>query len=367
MAIPAGGVLPRIHVIDFTADHVEERDVADPDLLLEYRDRPTMTWVDVQGLGDEAVLRRIGEIFGIHPLALADVVNTPQRPKSEAYEAHRLFIAYEVLADDHGGPRLDQVSLIIGRSFLLSFQEEYGDVLDPVRVRLRSGAGGLRRSGADYLAYSLIDTLVDSCFPVVEGIGERLERIEKEIIEEPERGVVASIYRIRRELLLLRRTLWPQREAIHALIRDEDGFLGPQTRVYLRDCYDHSVQVMDIVETYREMAVGLMDIYMSSISNRLNEVMKVLTLISSLFIPMTLLVGIYGMNFEHMPELHSRWGYPAVWVSMLLIAAGMLVFFHRRGWLRAERPRAARRRRRGGAGDRQATGARTGTYPSSRS
>jgi magnesium transporter len=274
-------------------------------------------------------------VFAIHPLALADVVNVPQRPKAEAYEGHILLVGQMVRCGSDGAIDTEQVSLIVGPRAVITFQErpDERDCFDPVRARLRTGNGQLRTLGPDYLAYALLDVLIDAYFPVVETLGGVLDDIEEEALGRPSRATLVRLQRARRSLLTLHRLIWPQREAISTLLRDGGALVKEPVRPYLRDCYDHAFQIIDVVETYREMAVGIMDIYLSSVSNRLNEVMKVLTVMSSVFIPLTFIVGIYGMNFEFMPELRARWAYPAIWVVMIAVAGGLLLYFRRRGWI----------------------------------
>jgi magnesium transporter len=233
----------------------------------------------------------------------------------------------------------EQVSFVLGKHYLLTVQEEpKRDCFQPVRDRIRTGKGSIRKQGADYLAYTLLDAIMDGFFPVLETYGERIEELEEEVVTNPTRQTLEKIYRVRRELLALRRAIWPQRDAINALIRDGSDLISPEVRVYLRDCYDHAVQVMDLVETYRELASGLMDVYLSSVGNRMNEIMKFLTVMSSIFIPLTFIAGIYGMNFNtdkspwNMPELNWYWGYPVCLAVMFAIAAGLVFFFWRRGW-----------------------------------
>jgi magnesium transporter len=333
MVIPEGARPPRIHVIDYSRDAVGESDVTDVASLAPYRTSPTVTWIDVQGIGDESVLRKIGEIFGIHPLALADVVNVPQRPKVEVYGEHILFIARCVSLGERDAVAMEQITFILGPRYLVSFQEFYGDDFDPIRARVRSDAGLMRTLGADYLLYALLDALIDGYYPVLEGIGEAIDDLEEEVVAQPTPRTLERIHRVRRSLLLLRRAIWPQRDAIAALNREENPLVAAPVHVYLRDCADHTVQILDAVETYRELAVGLMEIYLSMVSNRLNEVMKVLTVMSSVFIPLTFVVGIYGMNFRHMPELDWPWAYPILWAVMGAAALGMVVYFRRRGWI----------------------------------
>ena len=302
-----------------------------------------VVWIDVVGLHDVETVRTIGEHFGLHPLALEDVLNTGQRPKAEDYEDHdflimRLFHPVEQNTSDPraagvGSVESEQISIFLGVGFVVTFQEILADVFEPVRERIRHGKGRIRRMGSDYLAYALLDSLVDHFFPVLERLGDRLEILEDEVMVEPARDTVERIHRLKKELLLLRRAAWPQREVLSALERFESERIGSETRIFLRDAYDHAVQIMDIVETYRDLASGLLDIYLSSVSNRMNEVMKVLTVMASIFIPITFIAGVYGMNFEHMPELGKPWAYPVFWGVTLSVVAGLLWFFRRRGWI----------------------------------
>ncbi|MEN9219150.1 MAG: magnesium/cobalt transporter CorA, partial [Gloeomargarita sp. DG_2_bins_126] len=285
--------------------------------------------------------RELGQVFCLHPLTLEDVVNVPQRPKVEQYADHIVLITRMVMpkAAD-AGFETEQVSFILGAAgYLLTVQEEAEqDTFASVRERIRTGKGMIRNYGADYLAYALLDTIVDGFFPVLEMYGERLEELEDEVVVNPTRATLAKIHQLKRDLLSLRRLIWPLRDAVNVLIRDAEDFFGAEVRVYLRDCYDHTVQVMDIVETYREVASGLMDVYLSAIGNKMNEIMKFLTVISTIFIPLTFIAGVYGMNFDpdkspwNMPELDWYWGYPFALGLMLVIAIALIIFFKRRGW-----------------------------------
>ena len=323
---------PSIRVMKYKPDHLEEHDIAAVAEVKDLLEENTVCWIDVQGLGDETILREFADLFSIHALALEDVVNVPQRAKTERYEKHTLCITRMALLREDG-VESEQVSLFVGSNYVLTFQERAGDVFDPIRNRIRQGGPVLHSSGPGYLAYALLDAVIDGYFPILEVFGEKLEALEDNLVANPRPAVLHEIHQAKRDLLALRRAIWPQREAISALIRDEDPLFPETVRVYLRDCTDHCVQIMDGIETYRELAGGLMDVYLSCVGNRQNEVMKVLTIMASIFIPLTFMAGIYGMNFEDMPELHMRWGYPLLLAAMVVVAIGMVVYFRRKGWL----------------------------------
>jgi magnesium transporter len=331
-AVHEAALPPRLRLIHYHEAGIEDREI-DVAELETVRRTGGVTWLDIQGLGDAALIERVGALFDLHHLALADAVNVPQRPKSESYERHHFFIGRACRLRSEAEVETEQVSLFVGTDFVLTVQEKHGDGFDPVRARLHAGTGMLRRSGADYLAYALIDTVIDGYYPVLEVLGEHLEELEQETLEQPRRENLRRIYHSKRQLLELRRALWPQREAVAALIRDETPLFGARTRVYLRDCYDHAIQLLDTTETFRELASNLMDIYLSAVAQRTNETMKVLTIMASIFIPLTFIAGVYGMNFEWMPELERWWAYPAVLALMLAVAVGLLIYFRRRGWI----------------------------------
>jgi magnesium transporter len=295
-------------------------------------------WLDVRGLRDLEMLQRIGESFSMHALALEDVVNVPQRPKAEIYEADSsaaqyLCIFRVVSLTDQGELATEQLSVVLGRRFVLTFQEGHDDSLKPIRKRLRSPQARLRRFGPDYLAYALLDTVIDGYYPVLERIAEQLEALEDSIIENPSPELLRKLQRHKRNLLLLRRAVWPEREALALILREPSNLFTKETLVFLRDVYDHIVQVADVIESYRDMVGELTNTYLSVSSNKMNEVMKVLTIMASIFIPLTFMAGIYGMNFEVIPELSVPWAYPALLLGMLLIALLMLLFFWRKGWI----------------------------------
>ncbi|MFN0009432.1 MAG: magnesium/cobalt transporter CorA [Planctomycetota bacterium] len=304
----------------------------------------SVLWLDVGGLGDAGTIQRIGEAFGLHRLALEDVINVHQRPKVEVYGEHRFIVARAI--DAPGTTDTEQLTVFLGPGFVVTFQEQPGGCFDFVRERIRSGKGVIRSSGPDYLVYSLLDAAIDTFFPALESLGERLETLEDEIVTAPRADSLSHVHAIKRDLLSLRRAVWPQREALSFLLREDEGVISRSTRVYLNDCYDHTVQLMDLVETYREIASGLTEIYLSSMSHRLNEVMKVLTMIATIFIPLTFIVGVYGMNFDtswpwNMPELRWKYGYPACLAAMALIGVGLYLWFRRRGWV--GHPRVSRK------------------------
>jgi magnesium transporter len=332
---------PQLFLIDYNQTNFTNKQIETPEESAAYLDTESVSWLDVQGVGNADILNRLGEVFELHRLVLEDVVNMAERPKIEDYEEQLVIIARMVVPKEKiCGFYSEQVSLVLGEHYLLTVQEEpEHDCFDPVRSRIEKNKGIIRKQGADYLAYSLIDAIIDGFFPVLELYGERIEELEDEVIVKPTRNTLRSIYQLRRELLQLRRAIWPQRDAINALIRDGSDLISQEVRIYLRDCYDHAVQVMDMVETYRELASGLMDVYLSSVGNKMNEVMKLLTVVSSIFIPLTFVAGIYGMNFNtekspyNMPELNWYWGYPLCLGVMAAIAASLLFLFWRNGWL----------------------------------
>jgi len=329
---PADAIVPEnIHVIHYSAGTVEERDVSSLSEVADWRDTEGVLWINVNGLGNMDMFTEFRDELEFHPLALEDTLNVPQRPKVEDYDNH-LFAVMRMLRFEDA-LECEQLSIFLGRSFVVTFQEREGDCLAPVRQRIRKGAGQIRRQKADYLMYAILDAVIDSYFPLLERAGEVIQQLEDDVVQTPSNDTLERVHDIKRSLLEIRRTVWPLRDAINFLLRDENTLITDNTRLYLRDCYDHAIQVLDVTETYRELASSLMDVYMSSISNKMNEVMKVLTVIATIFIPLTFIAGIYGMNFERMPELKWAWGYPAVWAVMLGAAAIMVVFFARKGWL----------------------------------
>ncbi|BAZ42727.1 magnesium and cobalt transport protein CorA [Calothrix sp. NIES-4101] len=330
-----------IRLIDYNDENFIDKNNISIEECEKYLDTHSVSWVDVQGLGSIDTLETLGNIFNLHRLVLEDVVNMSERPKIEEYEEQLVIIARMVVPKDFTcGFYSEQVSFVLSKNYLLTVQEEpEHDCFEPVRSRLERSRGIIRKRGADYLAYALLDAIVDGFFPVLEKYGDRIEELEEEVIANPSRYTLQSIYQIRRELLQLRRAIWPQRNAINSLIRDSSELISEEVQFHFRDCYDHTIQVMDMVETYRELAAGLMDVYMSAVSNKMNEIMKLLTVISAIFIPLTFIAGIYGMNFNtekskyNMPELNWYWGYPLCLAVMAAIASALLFIFWRRGWL----------------------------------
>ena len=293
------------------------------------------TWINVDGSHDPTVLTHAGELFHIHPLAVEDIGNTEQRPKAEEYDG-QIFVVVKMLSydDQHKEVLSEQVSIVLMPHLIITFQEHPGDVFDPVRDRIRNNKGRVRRMGADYLAYALLDVIVDNYFSILEVLGERLEDIEDEITENPDRASIIDLQHLKKELIYLRKSIWPLRELTAVLEKRESGLIAKTTLIYLRDVYDHTIELIDTLESLRDISSSLVDIYLSSISNRQNVVMKTLTLIATIFMPLTFIAGLYGMNFKNMPELRFPWGYPAVVGLMAAIAIGMLIYFKKSGWFR---------------------------------
>lgn len=341
LVIDRDSPVPVVTLIEYNQDSAERLGLELVEDCIPYLDLHSVSWVDVHGLGSESILKAIGQVFQLHPLLLEDIVNVPQRPKIEEYDDHLLIITRMIMPDEEdGGFITEQVSFVLGEHFLLTVQEEpLYDTFNLVRDRIRLNKGIIRTQGPDYLAYALLDTIIDGFFPILEDYGERLENLEDEVVLNPNRKTLEKIYTLRRELLTLRRAIWPQRDAMNSLIREKNSLISETVRFHLRDCYDHAVQVMDMVETYRELSSSLMDVYLSSINNRMSDVMKTLTVVSSIFIPLTFIAGIYGMNFNtdisplNMPELNAYWGYPLCLLGMGGIGFSLFYIFWRNGWL----------------------------------
>jgi len=324
----------RITVVDYGEGHFEEREIQSAAELAPYCGKSTVTWVDVVGIHDPRVIGEIGAQFRIHPLLMEDIMNTTQRPKIDDLGKYICLIVKLIRFDEAAGElRIEQLSLVFNDDVVLSFQESDSGIFRPLRERLRNGLGRIRAMGTDYLVYTLLDAVVDHYFVVMEWMGEKIDRFEDEVVAAPKRETLRNIQQLRDEILLVRRSVWPLREVVSLLERAESPLIDKTTAIYFRDVYEHTIQVMDTVDTYRDILSGMFDIYLSSISNRLNEVMKVLTIIATLFMPLTFLAGVYGMNFEHMPELKWRYGYFLLWGVMIAVALGMLVFFRRKKWI----------------------------------
>lgn len=323
-----------ITILDYDKEHLEERKAATVEECIPFKDKPSVTWLNVSGLHDVEVLRTLGECYDIHPLVLEDILNTEQRPKIEDHQRY-IFVVLKMLylKPETREITTEQISLVIGPNYVISFQETPEDVFAGVRGRLRSAQRRIRDRGADYLAYALLDAVVDSYFVVLESLAGSIEGLEGELVRDPTAETLHMMHTLKRELIFLRRSVWPLREVLSFLARGESNLLQRETLAYLRDVYDHAIQVMDTVESFRDVVGGMHDTYLSSLSNRMNEVMKVLTIFATIFIPLTFVAGVYGMNFEYMPELRYHWSYPIVWGVMVLIGLGMLAYFRRRRWL----------------------------------
>jgi magnesium transporter len=335
---------PVITLIEYDRTHLEERVTEDREELVAHLDNQRVTWINIDGLGDIEILRTLGSRFNLHPLALEDVLDTAQRPKVEQYDNY-LFIVAHMLYLDHGKVMCgEQVSMFLGKHFLITLQEEAEfDVFEPVRARIRNTSGSIRKAGPDYLAYALLDSIVDHYYPVLEDVGAKIDLIEDQLVEVPATSPVGELHGHKRALTHIRRFIWPVRDVVNFLMHEEGGLVTKGTKVYLRDCYDHTVQLMDLVESYRDVLSGLMELYLSAVGIRTNEIMRVLTVISSVFIPLTFIAGVYGMNFArevdgrklpwNMPELFSPYGYLGCLLFMLGVAIFQIVYFKKKRWL----------------------------------
>ena len=336
------GRKPQIKVVEYSEGDLVEREVESIADLPACDHPKRVHWIEINGSSDAGILSALGEKFHLHPLALEDVLHTPQRPKMEPYEHHIFIIAQMLYREPDGHICGEQVSMFLGKNLLITIQEDPEfDVFNPVRDRIRGGRGYIRKLGPDYLAYALLDAIIDHCYPILEVVGDALEDLEDQILERPRPEVVATIHEYRRTLLQMRRFVWPERDVVNALLHDESGLISKQTKVFLRDCYDHTIQIMDLVESYRDVGNGLMELYLSAVGMRTNEIMRVLTVMSSIFIPLTFVAGLYGMNFDYgggdkplnMPELHQPHGYLVCVLVMISISVGQIIFFKRKKWL----------------------------------
>jgi magnesium transporter len=323
-----------ITVFDYYSERYEEKELKSIEECFSYKESPNVTWINIDGIHQVEIMEKIGNHFGIHPLILEDILNTRQRPKMDDLEDY-VYLVLKMLTYNEEDDVIDaeQTSIILGQKFVISFQEKEGDVFEPIRERIRKNKGRIRKRGADYLAYALLDSVIDNYFKILEKIGERIEFLEEELVENPSTKTLQEIYGLKREMIFLRKSTWPLREVISELGRGESSLIKESTGIYLRDVYDHTIQVIDTVETFRDMLSGILEVYLSSISNRMNEVMKVLTIIATIFIPLTFLAGVYGMNFRYMPELEWHQGYFAVLFLMVIVGIVMVIYFRKKKWL----------------------------------
>ncbi len=324
----------RINIFKYSEENLEEKEIKVEDISRNFPGEGEVLWVNVDGLHDVEIIEKIGQDFSLHPLVLEDILSTDQRPKIEDY-GEFLFLVLPMFyySTEEDTIIAEQVSLVLGNNFIISFQEQQGDVFSELRRRLRTKKGLLRRRGADYLFYGLLDSIVDAYFLILEKVGEDIEEIDDLLLEKADSELLQRIHRVKREMVFLRRSVWPLREVIAKLERRETALISESTLIYLRDVYDHVIQIIETVETSRDLISGIMDIYLSTVSNRMNEVMKVLTIIATIFIPLTFVAGVYGMNFVFMPELEWPWGYPIVLMIMGIVALGMVFYFRRKRWL----------------------------------
>jgi len=323
-----------ITLIDYDETAVREKEIESIEECVPYRDTPTVTWINIDGLHEVDIIEKLGTHYNLHSLTMEDILHTGQRPKMEDMDEY-IFLVLKMYSYDKEAERIwsEQISIILGAGFVLSFQEAEGDTFNAVRDRIRKAKGRIRRRGADYLVYALVDSIVDEYFLVLETFGEEIQTLERELTEDPRQETLHTIHNMKQEIVFLRKTVWPLREAINNLERAESKLVTDALTIFLRDLYDHIVQVIDVVETYQDVLTGMQDLYLSSVSNKMNEVMKVLTIFASIFIPLTFVAGIYGMNFEFMPELKWRWSYLVFWAFIVTGGGGMLVYFKRKKWL----------------------------------
>jgi magnesium transporter len=325
---------PAISLVDYSRDSYETLSDISIDEAVQYKETDTVSWINLSGIHEIDLIETLGKSFGIHNLALEDILNTHHRPKVEDIDHLSLIILKMLFFDDETlNIETEQVSLVLGPHFVLTFQEREGDVFNGVRERLQRSSGRIRQRGSDYLAYALVDSIVDSYFHILEKVGDQLSQLEEDLLQDPDQTALGRIHHFKRQLMLLRKSVWPLREVISNLYKEESSLIKEDTQIYLRDLYDHTIQVLDTVEIFRDTVSGLQDLYMSAVGNRMNEIMKVLTIMASIFIPLTFIAGIYGMNFDYIPELKWQWGYFAVWGIMILSAVCMLIYFKRKKWL----------------------------------
>lgn len=324
----------RIRILDYDEAQFEEKEAKTIEESFPFKDKPTVTWINIDGLHEVEIIEKLGRHFVLHPLLLEDILHTDQRPKMEDFGDY-IFVVLKMLypGENKSEIEAEQVSLILGSNFVISLQEREGDVFDPIRDRIRKKKGRIRKAGADYLAYALLDAIVDNYFLILENVGEKIEDTEQQLATNPTPATLQYIRELKNEMIYLRKSIWPLRELINGLERCESTLIHESTGAYLRDVYDHTIQIIDTVESYRDMISGMLDIYLSSISNKMNEVMKVLTIFASIFIPLTFVAGVYGMNFKYIPELEWQWGYFASLGFMVLVGISLVAYFRRKRWL----------------------------------
>ena len=324
----------KITIVDYNEEQFQEKEVKTVKECCPYKEKPTITWINIDGVHEEKIIEELGKIYNFHPLILEDIVDTDQRPKIKDFGDYIFIILKMHYYDKENNEiKIEQVSLIFGKNYVISFQEREGDVFDSIRERIRNNIGRIRKARADYLIYALMDGIIDNYFTILEKLGEETEDLEAKVIKDPVPANLQIIYKLKSELIFLRKSVWPLREVISILEKGESVLIDKSTNIYLRDIYGHTIQVMDTVETLRDVISGTLDVYLSSVSNRMNEIMKVLTIVATIFIPLTFIVGIYGMNFQYMPELKWVWGYPIVLLGMLIIGIVMVIYFKRKKWM----------------------------------
>jgi len=324
----------RITLMDYDESHFLEKEVKLVEEAFPFKDKPSVTWINIEGIHEIEIIEKIGQYFGVHPLILEDILNTEKRPKMEDFQTY-IYVTLKILKQIENSDKIlsEQVSFIVGTNFVISLMDGKDDIFDPIKERIRNGKGHLRKMGPDYLAYSLIDAIVDNYFVIMEKFGEKIEVMEEELVKNPTTGTLKSLHDIQRELMILRKSVWPLREVVNNMLRGDSTLIHKSTLIYLRDVYDHTIEIIDMIEGLRDMVSRMFDMYLSSISNKLNEIMKVLTIIATIFIPLTFIAGVYGMNFEYMPELKWRWGYPVIWVIMISSGILMLNYFRKNKWI----------------------------------
>jgi len=324
----------RITVIDYSKENIEERIIGSIDEILPYLDSNTVTWLNIEGLKDIIPIESVGRILNIHPLVLEDILNTHQRPKFEEHDNY-LYIVLKSLSVENSTLSIgyEQISILMLNNLVVTFKEKKDDIFIPLMQRLKNGKGRIRNMGSDYLTYAVLDTIVDQMFFIIDSIDEIIETTEEHLLVNPTSGSLSAIQQIKRELIYIRKSISPLREVLAAIPRSDSPLIQEKTHIYFRDVYDHVLRITETIESHRDMLTGLLDIYMSSVSNKMNEVMKVLTVFASIFIPLTFIAGIYGMNFEYMPELKWKWAYPALWISFISIPVVLIIYFKRKKWL----------------------------------